>query len=887
MFPVPHLWSLAGGRWNIPWPERLSQYDLVYLSPPDDPLDGLPIGNGDLGAMLWTEGSSVHLAINKVDTWDDGPDADFHNWASPADEDHQTTLRGCARLTLDLGLPFWDPLYLSDFAGGLRLADATAHLGASSPFGRADVSAYVSQEFGTLVVRVDTTSLEPIHQWVALARFGSRSFGHWFAVVNRDPSIGLAGTRATVEGRRIVIRQQLRTQRFVVAMALVPDPLDAASTETLHSRAARFAMAPSAVHGFTAYIAVVTSENADDPEAEAHRRLDRVTAHGASAVAARHADDWESFWSRSFVQLPDRYLANIWHLTLYLAGSSSRGASPPHFSRGLWTTNRDFMPWYFFFHWNTQWYLWPLDPADASELADPYLHYRLDQLPRAIDYAGAHGFEGALFVDVADRRGFQDLETRGNHTPGPQIAMDFWRHYQFTGDEAFLRERAYPLMRAVGQWYLGTIRLGDDGRYHPMPGNVYESFLAMEDAITDLAMIRALLPALAEAARILGADDIDPARLGEIVDRLADFHLTELLPGEVEIRAGQRVHAAGLGRGRVVASDRVFAAGFDPASGRWMRNRIAGEGAGYYGIPDPEFAPVFPAGVLGLKDRDTELFRAMVTQVRLHPFGLGSYVDPSSPTYTGGDGLCMGWCPVPIVTARLGLKDETPAAVRDHIELWQQYPQGLGHYGPYSINQRDRNGYQFTHDVHDAADAAGPEQSPDPARRDASAPDRTFPFAGWPFRHSSNEAMPIVATAVGEMLLQSHEGIVRLCPATPDDWEVAFTLVARGGFRVSAERAGGRISWVHVESRLGHRFVLDNPWTGAARIFVWEGPRLARTIATEPGVPIAFETRRGGSYLVGCDPDLIAEWRESTLEAVTNEGPRKLGQAILGKERRF
>ncbi len=75
MSETQYYWSLAEGRWNIPWPQRISQHDLVYLSPPDDPLQGLPIGNGDLGALVWVEGSRVRLAINKVDTWDDGPDA--------------------------------------------------------------------------------------------------------------------------------------------------------------------------------------------------------------------------------------------------------------------------------------------------------------------------------------------------------------------------------------------------------------------------------------------------------------------------------------------------------------------------------------------------------------------------------------------------------------------------------------------------------------------------------------------------------------------------------------------------------------------------------------------------------------------------------------------
>ena len=81
----------------------------------------------------------------------------------------------------------------------------------------------------------------------------------------------------------------------------------------------------------------------------------------------------------------------------------------------------------------------------------------------------------------------------------------------------------------------------------------------------------------------------------------------------------------------------------------------------YYGIPDPEMAPVFPAGVIGLANRDSELFQAAVTQLRLHP--KAEVTDPTSlckpASMTGEEGIgCMGWCPYPIALARLGLAEE-------------------------------------------------------------------------------------------------------------------------------------------------------------------------------------------------------------------------------------
>jgi hypothetical protein len=83
-------------------------------------------------------------------------------------------------------------------------------------------------------------------------------------------------------------------------------------------------------------VTAVTSENDPDPEAAAHCILDQAIADGEKAIRKTHEEDWRRFWSASIVDLPEKHLENIWHLTLYFANSSSRSAYPPHFCNGLW-----------------------------------------------------------------------------------------------------------------------------------------------------------------------------------------------------------------------------------------------------------------------------------------------------------------------------------------------------------------------------------------------------------------------------------------------------------------------------------------------------------------------------------------------------------------------
>ncbi len=67
--------------------------------------------------------------------------------------------------------------------------------------------------------------------------------------------------------------------------------------------------------------------------------------------------------------------------------------------------------------------------------------------------------------------------------------------------------------------------------------------------------------------------------------------------------------------------------------------------------------------------------------------------------------------------------------------------------------------------------------------------------------------------AVNEMLLQSHDGVIRLFPCWPREMDARFgTLRAVGAFLVSAELKGGVVSDVTLLSEKGRDCALVNPW---------------------------------------------------------------------------
>lgn len=81
-----------------------------------------------------------------------------------------------------------------------------------------------------------------------------------------------------------------------------------------------------------------------------------------------------------------------------------------------------------------------------------------------------------------------------------------------------------------------------------------------------------------------------------------------------------------------------------------------------------------------------------------------------------------------------------------------------------------------------------------------------------PFTLEGNFAF---ASAVQEMLIQSHTGVVKLFPAVPADWkEASFkNLRAYGAFLVSAKMEAGIVTEIEIMSEKGGELVIENPFS--------------------------------------------------------------------------
>jgi hypothetical protein len=86
------------------------------------------------------------------------------------------------------------------------------------------------------------------------------------------------------------------------------------------------------------------------------------------------------------------------------------------------------------------------------------------------------------------------------------------------------------------------------------------------------------------------------------------------------------------------------------------------------------------------------------------------------------------------------------------------------------------------------------------------------------------EHQSIVPNAIQEMLMQSHESVIRFFPVWPKDQDARFgALRARGAFMVSAELKGGVVRGAKIVSEKGRACTVQNTWPGKAVRVVRDG----------------------------------------------------------------
>ncbi|MCK3685552.1 glycoside hydrolase family 95 protein [Maribellus sp. YY47] len=232
-----------------------------------------------------------------------------------------------------------------------------------------------------------------------------------------------------------------------------------------------------------------------------------------------------------------------------LMGSSRAPGRLPANLQGIWC--KDFnAPWNSDFHTNInlQMNYWPAEVCNLKETEKPLSDFFIQlQKPGKItarEMYGARGWTLHHLTDAFGHTGVMDGIWGLFPMGGPWMTFPFYEHFAFTGDTAYLKSTAYPLMKGVAQFVLDFLVKDKQGRWATVPSNspenkyilpqTGEDFYMTYSATMDVEIITELFNNCIKSAKRLGVDKAFTDTLANVLNELPEIKISQRTGGILE-----------------------------------------------------------------------------------------------------------------------------------------------------------------------------------------------------------------------------------------------------------------------------------------------------------------------------------------------------------------
>jgi trehalose/maltose hydrolase-like predicted phosphorylase len=217
---------------------------------------------------------------------------------------------------------------------------------------------------------------------------------------------------------------------------------------------------------FAAVSSATCSAQYNDPMNEAERLTIFAKLEGTQRLLDRHLEGWNDLWKSDLVIDGDLQVQRdvrfaLYHLCSFARAGTAYSLSPMGLS-GLGYNGHVF--------WDTELWMYPPLLVMHPEIAKSLLEYRFQRLDAARKNAFSHGYKGAMFPWESSAEGTEDTPVWALTGPFQQhisgcVGWASWKYYQVTKDKLWLRERGYPILKDVADFWASRVERKGPGRF--------------------------------------------------------------------------------------------------------------------------------------------------------------------------------------------------------------------------------------------------------------------------------------------------------------------------------------------------------------------------------------------------------------------------------------
>ncbi len=423
---------------GIDWKNFLSDQDMLFDSLSAKWDEGIFLGNGLLGVMIYREdANTIRFDIGRTDV-----------------TDHRTGINpsiGRARMPIGKFL-FHTAGNIRDIQLRLDLWNAEVKGKIITDKGTIDLQALVAATKDIIIVNANYPGIEKIVEW------------EWKPEAAQSPFLTL--------GRDSISKYKPNPAYTINKEGQVHynyQPLMAGGSYTT-------AWKETDTKGRNQFlITIASSYPADISKQESKKLIGQVNSTTVTQLITAHRDWWHRFYKKSFISIPDSRLQAFWWIQQYKMASATRAGAYPVDLMGPWYRTT---PWpKYWWNLNIQLTYYPFFSSNHTDLAEPLLKMIDDNTGNlAKNTPEPYQYNSAALA----RSGPYDMNSpvkvvKGNDSTGSAASMElgnltwllhvYWQAYEYSMNKEVMK-RLFPVLTRAVNYYLHIMEKGVDNKYH-------------------------------------------------------------------------------------------------------------------------------------------------------------------------------------------------------------------------------------------------------------------------------------------------------------------------------------------------------------------------------------------------------------------------------------